>query len=173
MAAKSNSTATPEVNLRKQIIDGLAEKGIKAKAKDAPSKNYAALLVDGKNVGYVFKQTRAGVRVLVALQPGDMPKAIKGFKASGRSGAFGAMGGFDEKSLSHAVTALALSATRQGEAKTAKAEAAKAAKDEAKPAATRKRNGAKKDEAPAEEPTPEAPEAPEAEAKDEEVGAAA
>jgi hypothetical protein len=178
MAARKNSTTkaaeAKQVDLRKQLTDALAEQGIKAKAKDAPSKNYAALLVDGKNIGYVFKQTKQGVRVLVALQPGDMPKSIKGFKASGRSGAFGAMGGFDEKTLSHAVAALALSATRQADAKTAKAEAKKAEPKPAtrKPAA--KRNGAKKDEAPKDEPKPETPaEAPAAEAKEQEVGAAA
>ena len=168
MASRKNSTTKPAeaaavetVNLREQLLIGLVEAGFKtAKAKDAPSKNYASILVDGSNVGYVFKQTKQGVRVLVALQPGDMPKAIKGFKASGRSGAFGAMGGFDEKNLSHAVEALKLSATRQGEAKAAKAEAAKAekaAKAEAKKAAT-KRNGNGKAE-----PKPEAPEAPKAE----------
>jgi hypothetical protein len=149
-ASRNAAPATTTVNLRQEIVNGLAEKGLKAKTKDAPSKNYASILVDGKNIGYVFKQTKQGVRVLLAMQPGDLPKSIKGFKASGRGGAFGAMGGFNANNLSHAVEALALSATRQGEAAAAKKAAADEAKAKAKRiAASVKADEPKADEAPA------------------------
>jgi hypothetical protein len=112
------ATAKTDVDLQKLIVTMLGERGVKAKVMPSPSRRYVSILVDGTNVGYVFTQTRAGVRVLPALSPDELPKAVKGFKPSKRLGAFGVIGGFHEKNLSHAVDALALAAKLQDEHRT-------------------------------------------------------
>jgi hypothetical protein len=79
-------------DLFQQLLDALAEAGIKPKVKWSPSKKYASLLVSGKNVGYVFKQSNRGMRVEPAAQKADLPRTVKGFKPSTRGGQFGLVG---------------------------------------------------------------------------------
>jgi hypothetical protein len=120
MAARKTTTTKTKttakaVDLQRQIVTALAARGVKARVKPSPTKRYVSLLVGGQNIGYVWAPTRNGVRVLVALQPGDLPRSVKGFRSSGRSGGFGAIGSFTEKTLGHAVAALKLAAKLQAE----------------------------------------------------------
>jgi hypothetical protein len=108
--ARSNKTPTgakPEASeapdLMKALLDALAGVGIKPKVKWAPSRNYASLYVDGQNIGYVFRQTRKGVRVEPAASLADLPKGVKGFKAGTRSARFALVGVVTDKaSVKHA-----------------------------------------------------------------------
>jgi hypothetical protein len=94
-------------DLMKALLDELAAQGVKPKIKWAPSKSYASLYVDGQNIGYVFRQTRTGVRVEPAASLADLPKGVKGFKAGTRSARFALVSIVtDEASVKHAADAL-------------------------------------------------------------------
>jgi hypothetical protein len=66
--------------------------GVEPKVKWAPSRNYASLYVDGQNIGYVFRQTRKGMRIEPAASKADLPKGTKGFRPGTRSERFALVG---------------------------------------------------------------------------------
>ena len=76
----------------KALLDALAEQGIKPKVKWAPSKSYASLYVEGQNIGYVFKQSKRGMRIEPAAAAADLPKGSKAFKPGTRSERFALVG---------------------------------------------------------------------------------
>jgi hypothetical protein len=88
LAAKQE--AAPD--LMKALLDALAEQGIKPKVKWAPSKSYASLYVEGENIGYVFRQTRKGMRIEPGAAAADLPKGSKGFRPGTRSERFALVG---------------------------------------------------------------------------------
>lgn len=100
--AKTKPEAAPD--LIKALLDALAGVGIKPKVKWAPSRNYASLYVDGQNIGYVFRQTRKGVRVEPAASLADLPKGVKAGTRSARFALVGVV--TDEASVKHAADAL-------------------------------------------------------------------
>lgn len=108
------TTKTPaQLDLHKLLLAELAQKGVKVKARWAPSRNYASLLVGKTNIGYVFQQTRHGIRVEPAASKGDLPKTVKGFKPGTRSERFALVGVFtDEPGVKQAATALAVAAKK-------------------------------------------------------------
>jgi hypothetical protein len=86
-ALKAEST-----NLMAALLAELKSLGIEPKVKWAPSKSYASLYVDGKNIGYVFKQTGRGMRIEPAAAKADLPKGAKGWKPGTRSALFALVG---------------------------------------------------------------------------------
>jgi hypothetical protein len=97
MARSKNTAPTkPEAaeapDLMKTLLDALAVLGVKPKVKWAPSRNYASLYVDGQNIGYVFRQSRKGMRIEPAATKTDLPKGAKGFKPGTRSERFALVG---------------------------------------------------------------------------------
>jgi hypothetical protein len=118
-ARKASTPAAPEVDLHAALLAGLKGEGITPEVRWAPSGNYASLLVDGKNIGYVFKQTRNGVRVEPAASQADLPRGAKGFEPGKRSELFALVGVFaTEASIAQAVVALKVAADKAA-AKTA------------------------------------------------------
>jgi len=83
---------TEAPDLMKALMDALAALGVKPTVKWAPSKSYASLLVQGKNIGYVFKQSRRGMRIEPAAAKADLPKGAKGWKPGTRSAQFALVG---------------------------------------------------------------------------------
>jgi len=75
--SKTQAAPKPEAaeapDLFKALLDALAAEGVKPKVKWAPSKSYASLYVQGKNIGYVFRQTRKGMRIEPAASKADLP----------------------------------------------------------------------------------------------------
>jgi hypothetical protein len=96
------------------IVAGLAAGGIAVELRWAPSGNYASALVGTKNIGYVFKQTRTGVRVEPAASPADIKgKGIKGFTPGKRSERFALVGVIkSEAEVGQAVAVLTLAAAK-------------------------------------------------------------
>jgi hypothetical protein len=90
---KTKAAAKAEApDLMKALLDELAAQGVKPKVKWAPSKKYASLYVDGQNIGYVFRQSRKGMRIEPAAAKADLPKNAKGFKPGTRSERFALVG---------------------------------------------------------------------------------
>lgn len=124
---RATATAAPEVDLHKALLDELAARGIKPKVKWSPSKTYAGLYVDGKNIGYVFKQSARGMRIEPAASEADLPKGSEGrpvkalFKPGTRSTLFALVGTVtDEAGVKHAAAALEAAAAKRQAAKAAK-----------------------------------------------------
>jgi hypothetical protein len=70
---RTKQTAAGEApDLHALLLDALKAQGIEPRVRWAPSKNYASLLVDGQNIGYVFAQKRTGVRVEPAAAMADL-----------------------------------------------------------------------------------------------------
>lgn len=93
---KAASTPKPktEQGVRQDLFDAILDE-VKAVLVREPKlrwnakKTYASLLVEDKlNIAYLFAPTKKGVRVEPAASPADLPSAVKGFKASGRSARF-------------------------------------------------------------------------------------
>jgi hypothetical protein len=104
-ATKPAPAATPD--LMKVLLDALTSLGVKPKVKWAPSRNYASLYVDGQSIGYVFAQTKRGMRIEPAASLADLPKSVKAFKAGTRSARFALVGVVtDEASAKYAAAAL-------------------------------------------------------------------
>ena len=130
-------TETPVVDLNKALIAALKAEGIKPEVRWAPSNNYASLLVkDVGNIGYVFKQTRNGIRIEPAATKADLPKGAKGYEPGTRSALFALVGVFTEATIKDAVVGL--------KAANAKAVAAVAEKAAAEKAAAAAKAAAKK-----------------------------
>jgi hypothetical protein len=105
--ARSTHNTQAQPDLIKALLEELAKQGVKPKVKWAPSKSYASLYVDGQNIGYVFRQTRNGVRIEPAVSTADLPKGTKGWKPGTRSERFALVGVVtDEASVKHAADAL-------------------------------------------------------------------
>jgi hypothetical protein len=74
-ATKPAPAATPD--LMKVLLDALTSLGVKPKVKWAPSRNYASLYVDGQNIGYVFAQTKRGMRIEPRPRSPTCPRASR------------------------------------------------------------------------------------------------
>jgi hypothetical protein len=85
-----------------------ADSRTKPKVKLAPSRSYASLYVEGKNIGYVLRQTQKGMRIEPAASKADpLAKGTKGWKDGTRSERFALVGVVtDEASAKHAADAL-------------------------------------------------------------------
>ena len=67
-----------------------------------------------QNIGYVFKQTRSGIRVEPAAAMSDLPKTVKGFKKGTRSERFALVGVVsDETGVKDATAALPVANEKQ------------------------------------------------------------
>lgn len=101
---------TEQGDLVAAIMAALTSEGVDgAELRWAPSGSYASTLVDRKNIGYVFKQTRGGVRVEPAATLADLPKSVKLFKPGTRSERFALVGVVkSEKDALQAAQALAV-----------------------------------------------------------------
>ncbi len=86
-AARPAAKKTETVELRPIVLEALKTAGVKVTVREAPKGNYASLLQGKTNVAYVDKQTAKGMKVHVVGTPAQVGN---GFKASGRSGRFGA-----------------------------------------------------------------------------------
>lgn len=134
MARTTSTTATTEapeaLNLHQMLLAGLEAEGLKVKPKWSPSGSYASYYVGGKNIGYVFKQTRTGVRVEPAATKADLRgTGVKGFVEGKRSERFALVGiASDAASVKQAVAALKVAADKlaPSAADTAKAARVKA-----------------------------------------------
>jgi hypothetical protein len=137
-AARTPADAALTVDLHALLLAALKDRhNLAPKVKWAPSRNYCSLYVAGDNIGYVFKQTRAGVRIEPAAHPADLPRSVKGFKKGTRSERFALVGVVkDEAGIAHAADALAAAAIKQDTERKAKVAATvKPAKSTGKPAA--------------------------------------
>ena len=75
-----------------------------------------------ENVGYLFRQTRGGVRVEPALAKGELPKTVKGFEPDTRSARFAYVGvATDAAGAARVVAALKVAAKKAAARKAAKA----------------------------------------------------
>ncbi|MGN6431298.1 MAG: hypothetical protein ACTHNB_11290 [Gaiellaceae bacterium] len=78
-------------------------------------------LRDGQNIGYVFRQTRKGMRVEPATSKADLPKGAKGWKAGTRSERFALVGQVaTEAEVVAAATVLKAADDKRAAAKAAK-----------------------------------------------------
>lgn len=73
-AAPKTAAAKP-ADLHALLVAELGKRGIVARVKWSPTRKYASYVVDGRNVGYVFAQTRNGVRVEPAAAVADLKTA--------------------------------------------------------------------------------------------------
>jgi hypothetical protein len=89
---KQSTAKADAPDLMKTLLDALATLGVKPKVKWAPSRSYASLYVDGQNIGYVFRQTKRGMRIEPAASKADLPKGTTGFKPGTRSARFALVG---------------------------------------------------------------------------------
>jgi hypothetical protein len=89
---KPTTTTNETPDLHELVLAALAAEGIKPKVKWAPSRNYCSFYVGKANIGYVFRQTRTGIRIEPAAAAADLPKAVKGFKSGTRSARFALVG---------------------------------------------------------------------------------
>ena len=143
MAAKKNTNSTtvetPEaLDLHALIQSGLKAEGITVKPKWSPTGSYASYYEGKTNIGYVFKQTRTGVRVEPAASTADLKGTkVKGYVKGKRSERFALVGhASDEVSVAQAVAVLALaSAKAKAEPKPATKKAAPKRSRQAQPQA--------------------------------------
>jgi hypothetical protein len=103
-AAKPEASAAPD--LMRALLTELEAEGVKPRVKWAPSKNYASLYVDGKNIGYVFRQTRKGMRIEPAASKADLPRGAKGWKPGRRSETFALVGVVTDEAEAKAAAAV-------------------------------------------------------------------
>jgi hypothetical protein len=120
MARSTDKTQTASPDLMKALLDALAEQGVKPKVKWAPSKSYCSLYVDGTNIGYVFRQTRKGMRIEPAASKADLPKGTRGFKPGTRSERFALVGQVASEAEAKAAAAVLKAADEKRKAATAK-----------------------------------------------------
>jgi hypothetical protein len=105
--AKDTAATAGTVDLHALLLTALKAEGIKPKVRWAPSGNYASLLVGDTNIGYVFKQTRNGIRVEPAATKKDLPRGAKGWQPGKRSEQFALVGVFNsEAAIAQAVVGL-------------------------------------------------------------------
>jgi hypothetical protein len=116
--AKPEATEAPD--LMKALLDELAAHGVKPKVKWAPSKSYASLYVDGKNIGYVFRQTQKGMRIEPAASKADLPRGAKGWKPGRRSETFALVGVVTNEAEAKAAAAVLKAADEKRAAKAEK-----------------------------------------------------
>jgi hypothetical protein len=141
MTSNTNSTKPEKApDLLKLLLTELAQEGIKAKARWAPTKKYVTLLLGSDSFAYIEKQTKNGVMVKPRLK--KAPKGVKGLKPDKWGGPnFTVKGLYQEANLAQAVMALQAAASlvkeEQAQAKAQKAEKAAAAR-KAKRAAAKK-----------------------------------
>lgn len=95
------------------LIGGLKAEGVTVKPRWNPKGTYASLLVGKKNVGYVFKQSRRGMRIEPAASKDDLAKGSKVFKPGKRSALFALVGNVQsEADVPEAVAVLKTAASR-------------------------------------------------------------
>src|SRR3954469_6710111 len=118
----STKVEAPQVDLHKELVALLKKEGVKVTPKWSPSKKYAAYkLASGKTIGYVFAQTRSGIKVKAGVTLKELGSAKKGWVDNSKKAPFSARGFFTQDTLDKAVHALKLTAEKQAEAKPVKA----------------------------------------------------
>jgi hypothetical protein len=125
---KRTTTSAPptqeaRVDLMKELLAQLKAEGIKPTVRWSPTNKYASLLVDGKNLGYVFAQTSSGIKVKAGVTLKELGRDKKGWKdISHDSPVYAVLGFFATPTeLKRATAALKLAAAKQAKAREAKA----------------------------------------------------
>jgi hypothetical protein len=114
--AAPKAEAVEAADLFAALIEELKAQGVTVKPKWAPSKSYASLLVQGKNIGYVFRQTKRGMRIEPALSKSELPKGAKGWKPGTRSETFALVGNVATEAEAKAAAAVLVAADEKRKA---------------------------------------------------------